>query len=770
MTSRLQLKYGLVSERDRLSTSADAVLVSEPTTGSKARTKGSLYAIVTARTHGGRSGDACNVVADVIRREYYYDESAGIPIVLQKAVRSANRRLRHSREASGLAKGSLGVAVAVVRGNELYVSTCGEAEAYLVRAARLLMPEREPGSGLPADDSLRVDVWRGDFSVGDSLLLCSRNLVDVVGTEELKNAVVTLHPQSAVEHLHHLFVAAGGEGSDAVLALEASEVSLSRVEHRLVPVSPSEPLAGAPERSPIPLADHFAGAALAVQDRAIAARSVLRDGAERAVNAVLDLMPRRRTPYRRIRPQTSRREMQRRTAAAMLSFLGVVALLGGGLWLWQGPLRQSERPIQQVTTGEAAYRAANDKAERVLGSADLLHANPTQARQLLREAWADLDRAAAAGANAGAVATLRGRVAAGLDLLYDAHRIPTSRLYGVPEGVAATALIRGPDAAAYLITTERTVVRFDTASRQAATVARAGEGTGVGMGAPVLLARGGPDLLVVDIRGGLWRWRPSDDQGGGTLGSIRIGGEQQWGRDVPDLGTFIINPNRPELYRLYVAHPQSGQVLRYEPVADGGSFLAPTPYFLGDEEPVETFRQLFIDGDIFALAEENVLRYYNGRRVTSFALADPPDAADLRPGHDYQRFAGTGPRQVGRLYVFDATHSRMLVYDKNDGTYIEQFIAAEGAQAFSDVRGMYLVEGETEADAPRLIFATPQGIYQAVLEAPPEPSITPRPTTPGSPGPSPTGPLASPTDSAEPSPIASPSDRPRRTPRTSPAP
>ena len=158
---------------------------------------------MTARSHGGRSRDATNLVADLIRREYYYDESAGIPIVLQKSIRSASRRLRHSREGSGLPPGGLGLAVAVVRGSELYVATAGDAEAYLVRAARLLMPEREPGPGLPADDTARIDVWRGDFSVGDSLLLCSKNLVDVVGTEELKNAVVTLHPQSAVEHLHH---------------------------------------------------------------------------------------------------------------------------------------------------------------------------------------------------------------------------------------------------------------------------------------------------------------------------------------------------------------------------------------------------------------------------------------------------------------------------------------------------------------------------------------------------------------------------------------
>ena len=251
MSSRLALKYGLVSEEDRLANSSDSVLVTEPTTGSKARTKGSLYLVVTSRTLGGRTRDACRLVADTIRREYYYDESAGIAIVLEKAIRAANRRLRHSREGGGIAQGTLGIAVTIVRSNELYVATCGDADSYLIRSARLLMPEHSSGDGLPAPDSLKIDVWRGDFSVGDSLILSSRNLVEVVGTEELKNAVVTLHPQSAVEHLHHLFVAAGGDGSDAVLAIEATEVSLNRVEHKLVPVSPSEPLAGAPLRSPI---------------------------------------------------------------------------------------------------------------------------------------------------------------------------------------------------------------------------------------------------------------------------------------------------------------------------------------------------------------------------------------------------------------------------------------------------------------------------------------------------------------------------------------
>jgi hypothetical protein len=767
MSSRLQLKYGLVAEQDRLSGSADALIVTEPTTGSKARTKGSLYVIVTARSTGGRARDACKLVADIIRREYYYDESAGIAIVLEKAVRAANRRLRHAREGGGLAEGSLGVALAVVRGNEIYVASLGSAEAYLIRAARLLMPEHDPGLGLPSEDAVRVDVWRGEFAVGDSLVLCSRNLVEVVGTEEIKNAVVTLHPQSAVEHLHHLFVAAGGEGSDAVLAIEASEVALSRVEHRLVPVTPSEPLAGAPMRSPIPLADQFAGAATAMQDRAIAARSVLRESVGNAVGSLLDLMPQRRASYRRIAPVAQRREKQRRSAMALLVFIGAVGVLGTGLWLWGGPLRGVENPPTQISTGEQAYRAAQDRLGQVF-SGNMLANDPSRAQPLLRQAWADLQTASEAGVDEGLIAPLRDQAASGLNVVYSVNAAETTAIATLPEGADATGMVRGPDDAAYLIAA-RSVVRVDLASGSAVTIASAGDGPGTGMGAPVLLSRGGPDLLILDVRGGLWRWRPSDESGAGTIGSIRVGGDQDWSRDVPDIGTFLINPDQG-LYRLYVPHSASNQILRYEPVGDGSGFSPPTPYFVGEGEPVNTFRQLLIDGDIYALTEDGPLKYFNGRRVT-YELATPPDDDDLRPGHDYRYMAATGARGFGRMIMWDAQHGRIVSFNKADGNFQEQWIGGPGAPGFGDVRGMFVIDrGETQP--PLLIWASPRGVFQSELRTGDEPIDGPSPGLTPEPGASP---IDGPSPGLTPDPGASPgepggqpTERPRRTPRASP--
>ena len=277
MAVRLQLKLGAVAEQDRVPDSPDATVVVEPAVGSIARSKGNLYVLVTCRTSGPRAKEAARLTAETIRNEYYYDKSAGIRQCLVKAITNANKRLAHQRDRYGLGhqpdgSGPIGIGVAVVRGNELYVATVGPTEAYLIRQARLsTLPDPHRDRGLPFPD-LEPDVWRGELSFGDSLCLVSANVVARLGTDELKDALVTLHPQSAVEHLHSRFVAADGKGSDGALALEATEVGATTKQRTLVPVRPAEPLAGAPDRSPIPLADPVADGVAAIGAGASRAR------------------------------------------------------------------------------------------------------------------------------------------------------------------------------------------------------------------------------------------------------------------------------------------------------------------------------------------------------------------------------------------------------------------------------------------------------------------------------------------------------------------
>jgi serine/threonine protein phosphatase PrpC len=227
MAVRLQMKLGVVAEAERLEDSPDTVAVVEPTIGATIRSKGSLYVVVSGIGRARRLQEATRLVADAVQGEYYYDESAGLIACLEKSIRTANRKLAASSDRLGLgdAAGSLGLGVAVVRGSELYVTTVGPVEAYLVHQAHLLtLPDPNADTVLPADE-LAPHIWRGEVGTGDTLVLVSRNMMAVLGTDELKDALNTLHPQAAMEQVHARFAAAGGTGSDGAIAIEAAEIS-----------------------------------------------------------------------------------------------------------------------------------------------------------------------------------------------------------------------------------------------------------------------------------------------------------------------------------------------------------------------------------------------------------------------------------------------------------------------------------------------------------------------------------------------------------------
>ena len=71
-----------------------------------------------------------------------------------------------------------------------------------------------------------------------------------------------------------------------------------------------------------------------------------------------------------------------------------------------------------------------------------------------------------------------------------------------------------------------------------------------------MLAVGGLDLLILDAKNVLWRWRPADTKGNGTL--TRVSGERLvvgWGTDIRAIGTFLRGDPESALYNLYVVDP-----------------------------------------------------------------------------------------------------------------------------------------------------------------------------------------------------------------------
>ncbi|MBI2764069.1 MAG: hypothetical protein HYX54_10080 [Chloroflexi bacterium] len=725
MAPRFQMKLGVLADQDRHPDSPDTAVVVEPTVGSRARSKGQLYLLVTSMVSGPKAREATRLVADVIRHEYYYDESAGIRVCLIKAILTANKRLTHARERTALGSGGtagqgatapIGVAIAVVRDHELYVATVGPAEAYLSRGARLsTLPDPDRDRGLPTAD-LEPDVWRGEIGIGDQLALVSPNLMRQLGPDELKDALVTLHPQPALEHLAKRFAELGGTGSDGGLILEVAELTTVRPGRTLIAVKPPEPLAGAPDRSPIPLADTVSGGVAAAQAGARRARSAAGGVLGRLLARIQDAMPVRAPAARRVTPMGARRETQRRAAVAVLVLIAVAGSLGVGVSLLGG--RQPPGVvIASAEVGQGALDQARKNLDRVFGpGVNLVVNDPKTAERLLTDTLVQLDTARTAGIAAGVTSSLRTQAVAGLDRLYGVVEVTPVDAFTFPAdlGVDLASLVRGPDGSPYVMDpTTASVYRVNLTDLTAVVVYREGiKAAGATEAAPRLIAAGGRDLLILDVKNVLWRWRPADATGKGTTTKVKVTGAAEWGDDLLALGTFV-RDSSAGLYNLYIVDPSEQEILAYAPAADGSGFPAAPSKRLTTPRPVDGVTSLFIDGDIWISESGAILRVVGGTTEGWQAEALPDTV--LRPAPSYTAAMSGSERRTGRLYGYDARNARVVAFSKATGGYIEQYRLALGSKDWADVRGWYVEPGIADA-LDTLVWITATGLHRAVLE------------------------------------------------------
>ncbi|HEX7398550.1 MAG TPA: hypothetical protein VF302_02195, partial [Candidatus Limnocylindrales bacterium] len=503
----------------------------------------------------------------------------------------------------------------------------------------------------------------------------------------------------------------------------------------------------------------------AVSSGASRARSAVGSAIAGLADRVQDLLPRRGARYRRITPAATRRESQRRAAFAVLAFVGVVALLGVVLWVigGSGPVTQ----ITQINAGEKALSTAREDLRLVFDNGtDLIAADPRRAEELLKDAVAKVGDAAAAGVPASTLSPPRSRAAAGLDRLYGVVEVAPQTAFSFASQNPAFdlgGLVRGPDGAPYLLDrATKAVYRVSLQTHKAVPIMRSGQAVasaGVNVGVPRYLAVGGPDLLMLDDKNILWRWRPADDTGKGTLRRLPVQESATWGNDIMAIGTFVANFNAA-LYNLYVMDPSEQQILRYTMLADGSSYPAAATGYLTTPQDVTKVTSMYIDGEVY-LADGGLVERFVGGRSGDWALAPPGDDA-LRPIRRYTLIDSPDPRREGTLYVFDAANARVLAFDKLTGAYLAQYRPAGGSPAWTDLRGFY-VAPRSPGQAPAIFWIDGATLGTATLQQVPG-------TGPdGSPGASPLpGGSASPAASGAPtaSPKATATKKPSGTPRT----
>jgi hypothetical protein len=499
-----------------------------------------------------------------------------------------------------------------------------------------------------------------------------------------------------------------------------------------------------------------AGAA-ALGAGATRARSAAGNGFQRAVWRLQDVLPRRRPGVRRVTGTTSRMETQRRAAVALLAFVAVAATLGLGVYAFGGQ-RQPGEAVKSITVAQRAFEAAEAALALVTGPGiDLIEDAPDRALTLLQTAYRELDTAEDAGYPVAQIRPLRDEALAGLDRLYGVVPIRSTTLFTFPADagdVSLAAMVRGSDGAPYVLDTgTMTVWRIDRAKRTASAVARSGQrASRTRVADPKFIATGGPDVLILDVKNVLWRWRPANANGKGTLVRIPVKESASWGNDIRTIGTFVANFDAA-FYKLYIVDPSEQNIMVLDPANDGSGYPVNPTRRLPTDRPVDGITDLLIDGDIFVAEDGAVARVIpaSGWRATL------PEDTLLRPESEYVLLSspdkpdGSPSRRDGPLYAYDSVNQRIVAFGKASGDYVAQYRLAGGDDAWRGLRDMLVLPATDATAAPTLWWISSTGLHAASLEA-----------VPDEPAPSPS---ASASASPEATPAPSPTKKPRRTPK-----
>ncbi len=126
-------------------------------------------------------------------------------------------------------------------------------------------------------------------------------------------------------------------------------------------------------------------------------------------------------------------------------------------------------------------------------------------------------------------------------------------------------------------------------------------------------------------------------------------------------------------------------------------------------------RDLRVDVNAWLLHADTVTRVDFGspRSQADYSLDPPPDAA-VRPRLDYRILDGATVGDREFLYVYDAANARLIGFQRADGAFVRQWLAADGGEWLTDLRALSVT---SVADGPPIAYLlTADGVLRLVLE------------------------------------------------------
>lgn len=584
-------------------------VVREPTTGAMLRTKGRLYVLVDVDDPSEQAREVATEAAETLRDIYFYDLTGGIEVSLRRAILDANKRARARLRGAA----HLHLACVVLCRNEMYVAKVGAGEVFLVRRARLFIPgassgelsdyayrvERPQSPPLGAENEVLVSIWGEQTEPGDTLVLTVGRLVEVIGAEGLKSAVLTLHPSAAAQALHDRFreARAAGRAVPGVLVVEVAPLSAAP---RVRP-QPAAPPVQDPEVEAIAerIRGQFDATGEASRGMRRAPRRLVRPFARplaTAIAVVAAFLPRRRARLPRPTEVAAVRAVRRRRVTIVLAV--ALLLVSGGI------LALAYADLQEARVGGSAALAllrAKQEVDAARAAAVKQPPDASAARERLERAERYLAEAAASQrADVARIRDLRAEIAqlrrelttVLLDLAaLDAKSAPRRIDYALKDVV----YVADPGSAK--------LWRIPASQPQNAAVL-AQKGAGEGIDVPNLVTTSNDVVYALDAKGRLFRYE------GQTKREILV--RDRKFTDPVDFAVFSGN--------LYVLDRPSGQVWKYETSSDG-HYSSPALAFLAQPLPPGTARSIAVDGDVWIVTEQGqLLRYRRGGAATAAQL------------------------------------------------------------------------------------------------------------------------------------------------------
>ncbi len=705
------------------------------------RTKGNLYLLVTSRVAGqprargdadGRRHDPQRVLLRRVRRHPAVpDQGAGRR---QQAARPPARPVRAGPPGDDGA-GPIGVAVAVVRGRELYVATVGPAEAYLIRQARLsTLPDPNRDRGLPG---------RGARARGLARRALGRRLaVPRLGQRRRPRSGRTPSRTRWSRSTRSRRSSTSTRGSSpptaraatAPFAFEASEVGATHKARTLVPVRPGRAARRArPTSSPIPLADSVTAGAAAIGAGATRARERRRQRlpagrlADPGPPAAPQARHRARSP-----PTSSRMETQRRAAVAAARLR-----------------RRRRAPSCSASTPSAGQRTPTDAIKSLNGRPERLRGRqggPRQRerprgrphRRRSRAARSSCSTAAYAASwtrprtpatRSSQIAPLRATALDGLDRLYgvvpvtSTHRVHLPGRQARPARRASSA---GPTARPTCSTPPTRPSGASTSPRRRPSRGREVRPEGVRHARSPTRSSSRPAAPTSwswTRKNTLWRWRPvGNSKGKGTLvqdqgQGLGLVGRRHQGHRRPSSptstprSTSSTSSTRPSRTSWSFARRATGRATR-----------SSRPRRLPTDRPVDGITDLLHRRRHLRRRERRRSRRVipaagwkrRSRPRTRSSARRPTTRCSRRP----TCADGDPSKRIGPLYAFDATNHRIVAFNKSDGKYVGAVPARRRRPtSWSDLQGMAVLPA-ADAEAPATLWwISSTGLHSALLEA-----------------------------------------------------